>query len=166
MHYLIGKTISENQPQKSIKHLISAGEIFRKLGIKSICREIEERVKDQTENAKVEEKKSGVKKPTTVSSQLLMLRLAEATASRELIFRELVAILRQESRADKIIIAEINDEKNFYPFITHGYTPDEGLQIVRQTSGAHITKMIWIDLEKRKMFRCFTFARQVRIPLF
>ncbi len=130
LHYLIGKTLSDNQPQKSVKHLISAGEVFRKLGIKSICREIEERVQNLKEFDKDKEKESGGKKSTTVSSQLLMLRLAEATASRELIFRELVAILRQESKAEKIIIAEINDEKKFYPFITHGYAPNESAQIV------------------------------------
>ncbi|MEO8072648.1 MAG: sigma 54-interacting transcriptional regulator [Acidobacteriota bacterium] len=128
LHYLIGKTIFENQPQKSVKHLISAGEIFRKLGIVPISEEIEERVEKLKKIVKAEDDKIGEKKPTTVSSQLLMLRLAEATASRELIFRELVAILRQESKADKIIVAEINDEKRIYPFITHGYTPDESAQ--------------------------------------
>ena len=130
LHYLIGKTISENQPQKSVKHLISAGEIFRKLGVEPFCVDIEERIKKLKELEKVEDEEDGERKPTTVSSQLLMLRLAEATASRELIFRELVAILQQESKAEKIIIAEINDEKKFYPFITHGYAPNESSQIV------------------------------------
>ncbi|CAN5263365.1 hypothetical protein BH20ACI1_BH20ACI1_17000 [soil metagenome] len=130
LHYLIGKTISDNQPQKSVKHLVSAGEIFRKLGITSISQEIEERVEKLKEFKKTEDEEAVEKKPTTVSSQLLMLRLAEATASRELIFRELVAILRQESKADKIIIAEVNDEKKFYPFITHGYQPNESAQLV------------------------------------
>ena len=40
-----------------------------------------------------------------------MVRLAEATASRELLFRELVAVLQQESQAKKIIIAEANENK-------------------------------------------------------
>ena len=130
LHYLIGKTISENQPKKSIKHLNSAGEIFRKLGIVPIYQEIEARIEKLRKIEKTEIAGTGEKSLKSVSSQLLMLRLAEATASRELIFRELVAILQQESQAQKIIIAEINDEKRFFPFITHGFTPNESMQFV------------------------------------
>jgi transcriptional regulator with GAF, ATPase, and Fis domain len=61
---------------------------------------------------------------------LLMVRLAEATASRELLFRELVAVLQQESRAKKIIIAEPQDDKKIRPFITHGYSPVESNELV------------------------------------
>ncbi len=135
LHYLIGKTVSESQPQKAVKHLVSAGEIFRKLGIVPICQEIEERIEKIKEKNSDED--SGDKKPTTVSSQLLMLRLAEATASRELIFRELIAILQQESKVNKIVIAEINDEKKFYPFITHGYAPEECSQMVIKLQEAY-----------------------------
>ena len=137
-HYLIGKTISENQPKKAFKHLISAGEIFRKLDIEPICAEIEERIKKLKKNGgKTKSADFAEKSEHSVSSQLLMLRLAEATASRELIFRELVAILQQESKAQKIIIIEIDDEKKFYPFITHGYAPNESVQMVAKLQEAH-----------------------------
>lgn len=129
-HHLIGKTMSATQPEK-MKHLIAAGETFRRLGIKSLCLEIEaslERLKTVIPD------KSRVR---SASSQLLMLRLAEATASRELLFRELVAILQQESRANKIIIAEVNEEKRFYPFITHGYVPNESMKLAAQLQDAH-----------------------------
>ncbi|MBK8304972.1 MAG: hypothetical protein IPK98_16880 [Chloracidobacterium sp.] len=43
--------------------------------------------------------KSG--RTNSVVSQLLTVRLAEATASRELLFRELVAVLKQESNAKR-----------------------------------------------------------------
>ena len=60
-----------------------------------------------------------------------MVRLAEATASRELLFRELVAVLQQESQAKKIIIAEPgDDDKKLRPFITHGYTLAESSEVV------------------------------------
>ncbi len=106
------------------KHLISANEIFRKLGVKSLLA----KTKQTLEKLKTVEKPK--KRVTSAGSQLLMLRLAEATASRELLFRELVAILQQESKANKIIIAEINDQKRFFPFITHGYVPTESTEIV------------------------------------
>ncbi len=130
VHHLIGKTLSPTQPDK-IKHLISAGETFRRLGIKPLCVEIEkslEQLKTVTTN------KSSVR---SASTQLLMVRLAEATASRELLFRELVAVLQQESRAHKLIVVEVNEEKKFYPFITHGYVPNESMKLVAQLQEAH-----------------------------
>lgn len=129
-HYLIGKTMSAIQPEKT-KHLIAAGETFQRLGIKQFCLEIE---------ALLEKLKTVIPDKSRVrsaSSQLLMLRLAEATASRELLFRELVAILQQESQANKIIIAEVNEEKRFYPFITHGYLPNESIKLISQLYEAH-----------------------------
>jgi transcriptional regulator of acetoin/glycerol metabolism len=74
--------------------------------------------------------------PNSAASQLLMVRLAEATASRELLFRELVAVLQQESRAKKIIIAETNSDKKLRPFITHGYSPTESTEIVGKLEDA------------------------------
>ena len=137
MHGLIGKTLREKQPDRARKHLTSAGEIFRKLKVKSLS--------DETETAlgKLKTVETPNNRPNSASSQLLMLRLAEATASRELLFRELVAILQQESRAGKIIIAEINEQKNFYPFITHGYAPGESVELVNKIQDAFHKK----DLE-------------------
>ena len=163
LHYLIGKTIAENQPQKSVKHLISAGEIFRKLGIEPISKEIEERVEKLKKLEADEEPVE--KKITTVSSQLLMLRLAEATASRELIFRELVAILRQESKAEKIIIAEINEDKKFYPFITHGYAPNESAQLVLKLQEAAFKNEL-DKFGKAKNIRIFQLRAPSSTPAF
>ena len=130
-HFLIGKTVSENAPEKAIKHLVSAGEIFRKLGVKPLFAETEKAVEKLK---KVEMPKRRV---ASASSQLLMLRLAEATASRELLFRELVAVLQQESKAQKIIIAEMNEQKRFYPFITHGLVPNESIELVAKLEEAN-----------------------------
>lgn len=126
-HYLIGKIIS--QVSRAEKHLLAANEIFRKLKVQTLFDETEKLLQNlknkddkQTETVKTSSNSAG--------SQLLMLRLAEATASRELLFRELVAILNQESRAERIIIAEMNEQKRLYPFITQGFVPNESMQIV------------------------------------
>lgn len=123
-HCLIGKTLGENQVVRARKHLTVANEIFRKLDVKSLCAETGQLL-GALKTVEVPKKRV-----ESVGSQLLMLRLAEATASRELLFRELVAILQQESRAQKIIIAEMNERKNFYPFITHGYVPNESAELI------------------------------------
>src|SRR5258706_287260 len=83
------------------------------------------------EGGRVERRRSN-----SVVSQLLTVRLAEATASRELLFRELVAVLQQESNAKKIIIAQFNDQKRLYPFITHGYSPQESNELVGKLNDA------------------------------
>ncbi|CAN5407113.1 hypothetical protein BH10ACI1_BH10ACI1_04580 [soil metagenome] len=137
MHYLIGKIVSDYD--RKLKSLMAANEIFRKLGVKPFVLE----TSDLLENLKIRPEKNKpaevIKKRTSsAGSQLLMLRLAEATASRELLFRELVAILQQESKAHKIIIAEINDQKRFFPFITHGFVPHESMELVAKFQDAQI----------------------------
>jgi len=158
-HYLIGKTIFETQPDRARKHLISAGEIFRRLDVKSLLSKTEKTLE------KLKTIETPKKRVTSAGSQLLMLRLAEATASRELLFRELIAILQQESKAQKIIIAEINDQKRFYPFITHGYVPSESMELVGKIQEAHQKN----DLEnfaKTKNLKIFPLRAPSSAPAF
>lgn len=149
IRYLLGTTLAENEPEKATKHLISASEIFRKLGIENLY--------DSAEGA-IKKLKTGneVNRKTNVSagSQLSMLRLAEATASRELLFRELVAVLQQESKARKIIVAEINDQRRFYPFIAHGYTPSESMELVSEIDEAQVKNNL-DDFAKAKNLSVF-----------
>ncbi|MEQ1643190.1 MAG: sigma 54-interacting transcriptional regulator [Pyrinomonadaceae bacterium] len=130
LNYLLGAHIDGRDPARARRHLAAAGEIFKKLRLGEMASQV----------ARVERKLESAPAPTvagakerrvnSVVSQLLMVRLAEATASRELIFRELVAVLQQESNAKKIVIAQYNDNKRLYPFITHGYTPPESNELV------------------------------------
>ena len=121
-HYFIGDVLAESDVEEASKHLISATEIFRKLEVEKYYKSAEDKIEKLEES---DEENDSSPEANSVRTQLLMQRLAEATASRELLFRELVAILQQESNAEKIIIAESDDEKKFYPFITHGYSPTE-----------------------------------------
>ncbi len=129
-NFLIGQTLSRNSPEKAKKHLLAAADTFGRLGIKMFL-EITGGILENLKTIKTRQSPELTnQRPKTAVSQLLMLRLAEATASRELLFRELIAILQQESKAKKIIIAEFNDQKRLFPFITHGYTPTESMEIV------------------------------------
>lgn len=139
-NYLVGTTLDATLAERAIRHLSAAGEIFRKLGIEQYTTLVAEKLAEvnrQLESAPVQEVKT-VQRPSPVVSQLLTVRLAEATATRELLFRELVAVLQQESKARKIIIAEPNEQKRLYPFITHGYAPDESADIVEKFNVAHL----------------------------
>lgn len=132
--YELGRALSFSQPEKAHKYLASAADVFVKLGSPRMLKAAEEIL----EKLKCIE----ISRPAdkSANSQLLMLRLAEAAASRELLFRELVAILQQESKAKKIIVAETDEQKRFYPLITQGYTPAESVELAtkfeeRQTAG-------------------------------
>lgn len=125
MHRLVGTHLGERDPRRARSHLTSAAELFRKLGLKEQVREIEVQVSALSQAARP----VAQKRTNSVVSQLLTVRLAEATASRELLFRELVAVLQQESDARRILIAEYNENQRLYPFITHGYSPQESNEL-------------------------------------
>ncbi|HEX8638507.1 MAG TPA: tetratricopeptide repeat protein, partial [Pyrinomonadaceae bacterium] len=118
-HYYIGTNLDEDHAERARGHLLSAAEIFAKLGVRfysEAARTAAEKLKNQKIVAETTPEKH---RSSPVVSQLLTVRLAEATASRELLFRELVAVLQQESKAKKIIIAEPDEQKILRPFITH-----------------------------------------------
>jgi transcriptional regulator with GAF, ATPase, and Fis domain len=135
-HYYIGINLDENHTERAREHLLSAGEIFTKLGVgfySQAAREANENLKIKKPGAPTKPEKQ---RSSPIVSQLLTVRLAEATASRELLFRELVAVLQQESKAKKIIVVETDDKKVLRPFITHGYTPDESRSLVAKLQEA------------------------------
>ena len=137
-NYLIGGTILADDPQRSLRHLNKSAEIFKKLGVKNYEESASQKIASLRESSgKFVERRT---RHDSSASQLLMVRLAEATASRELLFRELVAILQQESHVKKIIIAEPGDKKNLVPFITHGYPPEDSGELVRKFDEARQKK--------------------------
>jgi hydrogenase-4 transcriptional activator len=127
-HFLIGTMLAGDQQDRAVKHLSAAIDIFRKLDVKSSVQALEEKL--AAINASKPSPGDNKPRPHSNISQLLTVRLAEATASRELLFREFIAVLRLESRAKRVIIAQPNEAGRLYPFITHGYTPEESNALV------------------------------------
>ena len=147
IHYLLGKTIGHNGPKQATKHLILASESFRKLEIQPLFDSSEALIKKYKDQEPVTKRNSA-------GSQLLMVRLAEAVASRELLFRELIAVLQQESKAKRLIIAEFNEQKRLYPFITHGFSQTETIELATQLNEAHRTNNL-DNFAKTKSFGLF-----------
>ncbi|MDQ3221476.1 MAG: sigma 54-interacting transcriptional regulator [Acidobacteriota bacterium] len=135
LHYLIGGNLPVVQRRRAIKHLTSAREIFAKLEITTLTDSVDEKI-GTLESSAAELKTNEDRMSNSVVSQLLMVRLAEATASRELLFRELVAVLQQESQVKKIIIAQPDDRNQLQPFITHGYLPGESSELLAKFAAA------------------------------
>ncbi len=61
--------------------------------------------------------------------QLVTLRLAEAVASRALLLRELAAVIRQETAAQRVMIFEPDEEQKQTVVIAHGYDNKEASAI-------------------------------------
>lgn len=134
IHSLLGQNLEDNNSSRARKSLNTAAEIFKKLGVRDQLSVIEReliRVEKIAASNRIEPKRAN-----SVVTQLLTVRLAEAIASRELLFRELIAVLQQESNAKRLIIAERNDSGRLLPFITHGYSPQESNELVTRLDAA------------------------------
>lgn len=135
-NYLIGTNLPSGQSGRAVKHLTNSGEVFRALGLSELSDSVAEQIESIKKGSTDDKHNHGKRRSNSVVSQLLMVRLAEATASRELIFRELVAVLQQESAAKKIIITQLGDTKQSYPYVTHGYSPEVSKDLIKRFNAA------------------------------
>jgi hydrogenase-4 transcriptional activator len=99
-HYELGRAYAIAQPERAAEHLSRSANIFRELGARLDLAKAEQAIAsvDETAPHQLRQREAVV--------QLLTLRLAEAVASRELLLRELAAVIRQETNAGVVIITE------------------------------------------------------------
>lgn len=136
MHLLLGTHLLHSDIERSRRHLLTADGIFSRLGSDALMTLVKDEMAKLEAFANENAGLNNEQRRNNVVSQLLTVRLAEATASRELLFRELIAVLQQESNAKKMLIAQYDDEKRLVPFISHGYAPQEMFDIVKRLSAA------------------------------
>ena len=122
-NFELGRAYALTQPNRAMEQLTRAGNTFRELGARIDLARAEEAIDqlDQTTVIPYVEQ--------SALTQLLTLRLAEAVASRELLLRELAAIMRQETSAQRILITEEGEHHHPRVVISHGCTPAEGARI-------------------------------------
>src|SRR5215217_6365123 len=99
-HLELGRAYATILPDRAGEHLSRALNTFRELGAKLDQSRAEEELRDlaRATPERMQEQ--------SALTQLLTLRLAEAVASRELLLRELAAVMRQETGALRVIITE------------------------------------------------------------
>lgn len=120
-HYELGRAYAVTQPARAIEHLTRAVNTFRELGAPIDLNRAEEGLANLDRSTPAEQRAE-----LPALTQLLTLRLAEAVASRELLLRELAAIMRQETNARQILIMERGEDSRARAVIAHGCTPAEG----------------------------------------
>jgi DNA-binding NtrC family response regulator/tetratricopeptide (TPR) repeat protein len=122
-HLELGRAYTKILPERAGEHLSRALNTFRELGAKIDLTRAEEELKDL---ARATPERAQEQSALT---QLLTLRLAEAVASRELLLRELAAVMRQETGAQRVIITERGEHNEPRVVVAMGCTPAESVKI-------------------------------------
>ena len=122
-HLELGRAYATILPDRAGEHLSRALNTFRELGARLDLSRAEEELKDLSRTTP--ERIQG----QSALTQLLTLRLAEAVASRELLLRELAAVMRQETGAQRVIITERGERGEPKVVIATGCTAVESLKI-------------------------------------
>ncbi|HVF49856.1 MAG TPA: sigma 54-interacting transcriptional regulator [Pyrinomonadaceae bacterium] len=122
-HYWLGCAYMIAAPERAEEHLALALHTFRELGARLDLARVEETLAAISHAAP--------ERPVEPSAiaQLLTLRLAEAVASRELLLRELAAVIHQETDARRVLIVEDDEESRARVVIAHGCTAADSARL-------------------------------------
>jgi hydrogenase-4 transcriptional activator len=146
-HYELGRAYAATQPERAAEHLARAVHTFRELGARLDLERAEEALSALDRNAPEQQSER------SALAQLLTLRLAEAVASRELLLRELAAVLDQETKASRVVIFEPAENNQYRIVVAHGCTNDEAARLADELSRAQT------DAEREK------FAKQRKVSI-
>jgi tetratricopeptide (TPR) repeat protein len=117
--YGLGSAYENVQPERAAEHYSRALHTFCELGAQLDIARTEDSLAALEVNAPEQ------RHEISAFAQLLTLRLAEAVASRELLLRELVAVLAQETSAHSVFITEIDEEGSIKIVASHGGVADK-----------------------------------------
>ena len=125
-HSELGRAYASTQPSRAIEHLTRAVNAFRELGARLDQQRAEAILTNLDRSAPERNEEQ------SALTQLLTLRLAEAVTSRELLLRELAAIMRQETSAKRVVITEADEHGQRRVVISHGCSPAECTKLAEQ----------------------------------
>lgn len=122
-HLELGRAYTKIMPDRAGEHLSRALNTFRELGARLDLSRAEEELRDLSRGTpeRIQEQ--------SALTQLLTLRLAEAVASRELLLRELGAVMRQETGAQRVIITERGERQEPRVVVAMGCEAVESVRI-------------------------------------
>src|ERR1051325_6119423 len=130
-HYELGRAYARASPGRAAQNLPRAAHTFPELRARLDLASADEALSALDRNApQFHDERSTM-------TQLLTLRLAEAVASRELLLRELAAVVHQETDADRVLVLEPGEDNQKRVAIAHGYTPEEAALVADEIGLAH-----------------------------
>jgi DNA-binding NtrC family response regulator/tetratricopeptide (TPR) repeat protein len=122
-HFELGRAYAGQHSERAAEHLARAVHSFRELGASLDLARAEDALAALDHSAPERQHEQ------SALAQLLTLRLAEAVASRELLLRELAAVLDQETNASQVLIFEPAENNHLRVVVAHGCTADEGAHL-------------------------------------
>ena len=125
-HAELGHAYAGTQPARATEHFTRALNTFRELGARL------DQTRTEAALANLDRTAPERSQEQSALTQLLTLRLAEAVASRELLLRELAAVMRQETGAQKVLITEAGEHHHARVINSHGWTPAESAHIAEE----------------------------------
>ena len=125
-HLELGRAYASLMPDRASEHLSRALNTFRELGARLDLTRAEEELRELSRATPQRTQEQ------SALTQLLTLRLAEAVASRELLLRELAAVMRQETGAEKVLISEHGERNEPRVVVAMGCTPPESAKIASE----------------------------------
>lgn len=123
-HYWQGCAYTQTQPERAAEHLQQARASFQKLGATMALAEADAAL------AKLQPTPSVRQEEIAALIQLLTLRLSEATASRELLLRELAAVIREETAVQQLLIFEPTANAHQKVMVANGWTEEESQPLI------------------------------------
>ncbi|HEX8422447.1 MAG TPA: sigma 54-interacting transcriptional regulator [Pyrinomonadaceae bacterium] len=126
--YDLGRAYAAAQPERAHECLTNAAETFRELGARLDIARTEEALLALERNAGRADGDAPVAPQQRFDdlTHLILLRLTDAVASRELLLRELAAVIYQETGVRQILIAEPCEIAHERIVVAHGWTEREG----------------------------------------
>jgi DNA-binding NtrC family response regulator/tetratricopeptide (TPR) repeat protein len=130
-HLELGRAYAKILPERAGEHLSRALNTFRELGARIDLARAEEELRDLARSTPERNQEQ------SALTQLLTLRLAEAVASRELLLRELAAVMRQETGAQRVLITEKGERNEPRVVVAIGCTTVESVKIAVDLNAIH-----------------------------
>ena len=122
-HHDLGRAYALTQPEHAAEHLFRAVNVFRKLGARLDLAAAEAALATHNQTAPQQQRQR------EAVIQLVTLRLAEAVTSRALLLRELAAVMRQETRAQRVLILEDDEDQRTRVVVAQGCDSAEATAI-------------------------------------
>jgi DNA-binding NtrC family response regulator/tetratricopeptide (TPR) repeat protein len=132
--YDLGRAYSAVQPERAHECLMRAAETFRALGARLDITRTEEALSalDRSRNAGSDAAVAAPQQRFEDLTHLILLRLTDAVASRELLLRELAAVIYQETGVRQLLITEPDEIAHDRIVVAHGWTEREGEELLEK----------------------------------
>ncbi len=127
--YELGRAYTQVQPERAEESLTEAAQAFRALGAQRDTERADAALAALDRNAPEQQRPA-----TSPLMHLVLSRLTDAVTSRELLLRELAAVLYQETSVRRILILEAGADERPHVIVAHGWTRAEGEHLAEKLS--------------------------------